>query len=391
MSGPTSAVDLGVYVHVPFCERVCPYCDFAVEAVGRLDAAPEAEYVALVLRELELVRRALGSDLEGRRLATVYFGGGTPSLLRGASIERVLQALDAAFAGPAAEVTLELNPGVLEIARIPEFRTAGITRLSVGVQSLHDSTLKRLGRGHSAAEALGGLEACVRAGFDSLSVDLIYGAPEQQTAELLADVDRVMDLGVPHVSAYALTLEAGTPFAAAAGAGRLTLPGEDDALRMGQLLRSRLAGGRYRQYEISSFARHGHRSGHNQRYWLRRDVLGLGPSAASLLGQRRFQNERGRPAWEAALAAGRRPLASCERLTAREVRQETFALGLRRLDGVSRAAYERRFGVSPEADFGPELAELRGLGLVADRAGWLALTQRGILFADEVFLRFVGR
>ena len=241
MSVPTSSADLGIYVHIPFCEHVCPYCDFSVEAVGQLDRELERAYVELLLRELELARAALRERLEGRRLATVYFGGGTPSLLQAASIERLLRAFSEAFRGSPEEVTLELNPGILECGRVPAYRDAGVTRLSLGLQSLHDLTLKRLGRAHTAAEALRGLEACLVAGFPSLSVDLIYGAPEQSEVELLMDLERVIELGIPHVSAYALTVEPGTPFARAQA--RLRLPDEDKVVRMGCLLRARLAAG----------------------------------------------------------------------------------------------------------------------------------------------------
>ncbi len=391
MSVPTSSADLGIYVHIPFCEHVCPYCDFSVEAVGQLDRELERAYVALLLRELELARAALRERLEGRRLATVYFGGGTPSLLQAASIERLLRAFSEAFRGSPEEVTLELNPGILECGRVPAYRDAGVTRLSLGLQSLHDLTLKRLGRAHTAAEALRGLEACLVAGFPSLSVDLIYGAPEQSEVELLIDVERVIELGIPHVSAYALTLEPGTPFARAHAQGRLRLPGEDEGVRMWSLLRARLAAGGYVQYEISSFSRTGHRSLHNQRYWCRQDVLGLGVSAASLLGELRFQNLKARSAWRAALEAGCRPVEEAEVLSQGGARRETLYLGFRRLEGVSRADFRRRFGAAPEAFFEVELAELRSFGLVCEHAGRLRLTERGVLFAEEVFLSFVGR
>ena len=169
------------------------------------------------------------------------------------------------------------------------------------------------------------------------------------------------------------------------------MPDEDTAATMARDLRARLAAAGYEHYEISSFARPGHRSRHNQRYWLRRDVLGLGPSAASLLGHWRFQNPRERGAWERALRQGTLPAGERERLSPREQRRETLALGFRRLDGVSRAAWRRAFGGRPEGEFAAELGELRSLGLIFDQAGQLRLSERGILFADEVFLRFVGR
>jgi oxygen-independent coproporphyrinogen III oxidase len=383
--------ELGVYVHTPFCERVCPYCDFAVEAARELAPELEQRFVDDLLADLALARAELPA-LQGRRaLATVYFGGGTPSRLQPESIARVLAALGAAFRGPAREVTLELNPVDAELARVAEFRAAGITRLSVGLQSLHDGTLKRLGRAHAGAEALAGLEHCLAAGFASLSIDLIYGAPGQSEAELMADVDRVIDLGVDHVSAYALTIEPGTPFAKARDAGRLELPPEDLPRRLGRLLRARLVAAGLAAYEISSFARPDHRSQHNQRYWLRQDVLGIGPSAASLVAEHRFQNARERGTWQAAVRAGRRELIEDAPVPLEERRRETLALGFRRPEGVSRATWLRAFGAPPETWFAAELRELAELELIAERAGRLRLTERGMLFADEVFLRFTGR
>ncbi len=388
MADGSTAQDLGVYVHVPFCERICPYCDFAVEAVGVLEPGLEARFVELVLRDLELAARRF--DVVGRRLATVYLGGGTPSLLSPESVARLLAALRRHFDGAPEEVTLELNPGVTEIARVPGFRDAGVTRVSVGVQSQDDGTLRRLGRAHAAADARAGLEACLAAGFASVSADLIFGAPQQTTAMALADVEQVVALGVPHVSAYALTLEPGTPFHAARERGKLALPDEDTALAMSRLVRSRLAAAGRAQYEISSFARPGHRSRHNQRYWTRADVLGIGPAAASQIGGRRTRNLRGRAAWAQAIGAGEPACDEDEVVDEAAARRETLYLGLRRLEGVSRAAFQRRFGDAPERWFARELASLREQELVCDAAGGLRLTERGILFADEVFLHFVG-
>jgi oxygen-independent coproporphyrinogen-3 oxidase len=375
-----------VYVHVPFCEHVCPYCDFAVLGVGRLAEADEDAFVALALEEWKGVRE----QVAGRELASVYFGGGTPALLRPDSIARLLDSFCADLRGSDPEITVELNPGQLEVGRVPELRAHGVTRLSIGLQALDDTVLRRLGRAQAAGEALRGLEACLAAGFASLSVDLIYGAPGQTLEMLLRDVDRAIALGVPHVSAYALTLEPGTPFARAAEAGKLDLPDEDTVLAMSRLLRARLGAAGIAQYEISSYARAGHRSRHNQRYWQRLDVLGIGPSAASLLGDRRCRNARDLADWREALAAGRSPVVESEILSSEAARREALYLGLRRLDGVGRADFLRRFGGAPEAYFGPELGALRRRGLIQDEAGAIKLCEAGILFADEVFVGLLG-
>ena len=389
MSSQTSAKragDLGLYVHVPFCEHVCPYCDFAVLGVGRLAESDEDAFVDFALREFALVRESVA----GREVASVYFGGGSPSLLRPTSIARLLEAFRADLHFVAPEITVELNPGRLEVSRLAQLRALGVTRLSVGLQALDDTVLRRLGRAQAGPEALRGLEACLAAGFSSLSVDLIYGAPGQTLETLLRDVESVIDQGVPHVSAYALTLESGTVFARAAERGMLRLPDEDTVLAMSGLLRARLCAAGIAQYEISSYARPGHRSRHNQRYWLRGDVLGIGPSAASLVGLRRFRNARELGDWRAALAEGRSPVVESEILREAAARRETLFLGLRRLEGVRRADYLRRFGRPPEADFEAELADLRRRDLIVDEAGAIRLSERGILFADEVFMGLLG-
>jgi oxygen-independent coproporphyrinogen-3 oxidase len=385
----TGAGPLGVYLHVPFCERVCPYCDFAVVGVRSLRPDVESAFTGAVLRELELACRALGAAVEDRPLATVYLGGGTPSLLEPGSVARLLAALRERFSGEPEEVTLELNPGRVEIARIPGFREAGVTRVSVGVQALEDSVLRRLGRAHRAADARAGLEACLRAGFDSISADLIYGAPGQSPDALLAGARELVSLGVPHVSAYALTIEPDTPFARARARGQLALPGEAEFAETGARLAQLLEAAGLERYEISSWARPGHRSRHNQRYWLREDVLGLGPSAASLIGRQRFQSARGLDEWRRALARAELAWSEHAQLDPDVERREALYLGLRRIDGVDLAAYAARYGAAPANWFPAELAGLEDRGLIETVDGSLRLTARGRLFADEVFLALV--
>ena len=390
MQSPTRAPDIGLYVHVPFCERICPYCDFAVEKAAPLGAKLENGYLDHLEVELERVLAGPASEAAGRRLRTIHLGGGTPSLLAPSSVSRLLSGARAHFSGIPDEITLELNPVTTECSRLPEFLEAGVTRVSVGVQSLSDDTLRRLGRGHRAEEALRGLSACLGAGFDSVSADLIFGAPGQSESGFLDDLERLIELGVPHISAYALTLEPGTPFARAAQRGELPLPDEAATLAMSRRLRARLEAAGPAQYEISSFARPGHASRHNQRYWLRRDVLGIGVGASSLLGSVRWKNHRSRRAWEESLEKGATPVEEREVLAEAEIRRETLFLGFRRNAGVSRAGYFRRFGEAPEHHFAAELRELRQLELIEDRAGSIVLSERGIRFADEVFLRFVA-
>jgi len=387
---------VGVYVHIPFCERVCPYCDFAVTGVRTLAAAREERYVDALLREL--ARRA--PAFEGHALASLYLGGGTPSLLRPGSVARIVTAVHAAFAGRGpVETTLEVNPSTVERERLPAFREAGVNRVSVGVQSFDDAVLKRLGRAHKAAEAHATLAACRDAGFDAVSLDLIFAAPGQTPASLDADLAAALDFAPEHVSAYELTLEPGTPFEAAAGQGRLALPSEDDALAMWEACDAALTAAGYAHYEISNFARPGFEARHNQRYWRRLPVLGPGCGAFSTDPARiktpfgiRRANLRGEAAWLARVEAGESPEAGpAEVLDAATARGEAMFLGLRTAAGVDAAAFAAEFGGPPRACFGPALDDLVRQGLLVEAPdGGLRLTPRGRRFANEVSACFVS-
>jgi oxygen-independent coproporphyrinogen-3 oxidase len=383
--------DLGVYLHVPFCERICPYCDFPVIAARSLEPAAEQRYVAALRTELASRR----GELAGRRLATVYFGGGTPSLLSPESVGELLDAVRGAFAGEPAEVTLEVNPSTLERARLPAFRAAGVDRVSVGIQSFDDTTLRRLGRAHRAREGSLTLAACRAAGFTRLSLDLIAAAPGQDLAAFDRELEAALSESPDHVSVYELTLEPGTPFARAAERGRLAIADEETAARMLERAEERLAAAGYRRYEISSYARPGQEALHNQRYWDRRPVLGLGmgavsndpPAEASPHGARRT-NPRSLAAYLEVVAGARR--AEVEALSPRIARGEAVFLALRTTAGLDAARFAAEFGAPPRAFFRDAIAALCAQGLLEERdTGRLRLTPRGRMLSDSVFAHFV--
>lgn len=387
--------DVGVYLHVPFCERVCPYCDFAVEAARPLAPEREADYVAALLAELEARR----GDFAGLRLATVYLGGGTPSLLEPRSVARLVAAVRAAFGGGAPEeVTLEVNPSTVERARLPGFREAGVDRLSIGIQSFDDLVLRRLGRAHRAEEGHATLAAARAAGFARISLDLIFGVPDQSDASFDADLDAVAAFAPEHVSAYGLTFEPGTPFGRARDEGRIVPPADDRTAELYERAGERLAAAGLPRYEISSHARPGGESRHNRRYWQRRPVLGLGVGAwsseprtpAAPHGARRH-NLRGVDAYLARVAAGGSPQAGeTEVLAPATARGEAVFLALRTSEGLDPADFETEFGAPPEAFFGPAIDELCEAGLLESAEdGPLRLSPRGRLLSDSVFERFV--
>jgi len=387
---------VGVYLHVPFCERVCPYCDFAVVAARTLPAQTEARYASALEGEL----RQRGPVFAGLPLASIYFGGGTPSLLQPDTLARLIAAVRQRLPAGAAEpeITLEVNPSTVERARLPGFRAAGVNRLSIGVQSFDDATLKRLGRAHRAGESHATLAAAREAGFDNLSVDLIYGVPGQDLARLEADLVALTAAAPEHCSAYGLTIEAGTPYQLAVERGQLALPDEELLVAMMDRVHERLEAAGLRQYELSSYARPGREAVHNRRYWERLPVLGLGMGAWSVdpagpdapRGLRRV-NERGLGPYLEAVEEGRSPGAGPpEVLAPATARGEAAFLALRTREGLSAADFAREFGQLPAQFWGAEIAALREAGLLEVSAqGDLRLTRAGQRLSDTVFARLV--
>lgn len=398
-ASPRAQGTLGLYIHLPFCERVCPYCDFAVVAAPHLTAKSEARYVAALTRELE----ARAGSFAGRRLTTVYFGGGTPSLLQPRSFGRLLERARDSFAAEheesPLEITLEVNPSTLERARLPAFRALGIDRISVGVQSFDDVTLRRLGRAHRAEEGVRTLEAARAAGFEKLSLDLILGAPGQTRESFAADLEHALGFEPEHLSVYELTIETGTPFELAARRGQLRRADEDAVVDMLEHLTRRAAAAGLARYEISNYARPGFESVHNLRYWAREPVLGIGmgawsnepPDARAPFGRRRA-NPRDLAGYLASVETepGRVEGGSLEVLTAAQARGEAVFLALRHRAGLCAASFEAEFGLSPRHYFANGIEQLVASGLLAEsRAGDLRLTDRGQLLSDTVFAHFV--
>jgi len=267
---------LALYVHWPWCVRKCPYCDFnSHEPAGGIAAIPEADYLAALRADLEAALPLVW----GRHVVSIFIGGGTPSLLSATGLERLLSDVRALLPLEAdCEVTLEANPGTFEAAKFAAFRAAGVTRLSIGVQSFDDEQLARLGRIHDGAQASAAIEAAQRT-FDEFNLDLMYGLPEQTLDAAQRDVERALSFGPPHLSLYQLTLEANTVFAKYPP----RLPDEDTVAAIGDWIEARTAGAGYGHYEVSAYARAGHRCRHNLNYWQFGDYLGIGAGAHSKL------------------------------------------------------------------------------------------------------------
>ncbi len=392
---------VGVYVHLPFCTRICPYCDVAVVSAKAFDRELEARYTASLRRELE-ARRA---DFGERPLATLYFGGGTPSLFQPESIAELVEAVQKAFppadgGGDPVEITLELNPGTLEIDRLPAFREAGVGRLSIGIQSFDDRQLKRLGRAHRGAVARQTLEAARKAGFDNLSIDLIFAGPGQTRSDLDRDLDELLRWRPEHVSTYELTFEPGTPFGRARASGRMKAFDEDVAADMIGQIEDRLTSSGFERYEISNHARPGFRSSHNGRYWRRQAVLGLGMGAHSMEARgpglphgARRANPRTLSDWFERIELDPAHVGEVELLSVATARGEAIFLALRQREGLVARAFEAEFGAPPRAFFDSEIARTVARGWLEEgvpASGDLRLTPAGRLLADSVAAEFVS-
>ncbi len=372
MSGLRPLPPLGLYLHLPWCRRRCPYCDFNAHALrGELPARP---YVAALLRDLE----AELPRVWGRRVRSVFLGGGTPSLFPPEAVEALLDGLRALLPlDPAAEVTLEANPGTVDRARLEAYRAAGVSRLSLGVQSFQDPLLRALGRIHDARQAREAAAAAREAGFERLNLDLMWGLPGQTPAQAAADVAEALAFDPGHLSHYQLTIEPGTPFHRRPP----PLPGEEALEAMEAACAERLEVAGYRRYEVSAWAREGHRCRHNLNYWRYGDYVGLGAGAHGKLtlagggeGWRILRTVRPEDPERFLERPG--PERVWE-VPPREAAFELMLNGLRLTEGIPEALVEERAGLPLEALAGP-LEEARRRGLLAREPGRLRPTALGL-------------
>ncbi len=378
-----------LYVHVPFCRLVCAYCDF-VTVGGRARDIPR--YAEALLAELAL-RPAPGE------VRTMYFGGGTPSLLTSEQVGRLIRAARDRWERVALdEVTIEANPSAREVPDWEGLRAAGVTRVSLGVQSLRDAELAALARGHSAQEARDAFAKVRAAAFSSLSIDLIYGIPGQGLAEWRDGLQLAIELQPDHVSCYALQLAlAPDEWAAPPRVGALRwrqrmTARQDESLASEQyaLAEEMLAAAGYRHYELSSWAHPGHESLHNQAYWSRRAYTGIGVGAHSYDGAAvRSWNERDLDAYLRVAEQGQRAVAGSETLDEPTRAFEAIALGLRRVDGIDRGAFAAEFGSDPVQRFADAVVEGSAQGLLEEDSDRLRLSARGRLLASEACLLFL--
>ena len=370
----------GIYLHIPFCVRKCAYCDFVSFAEGNV---PEG-YAEALLSEMELVAR--GEEYPAT-FDTVFFGGGTPSLLSGAQMRTILDSLRARFSIRAdAEISMECNPGTVTPEKLAAYRAAGVNRLSIGLQSTHDALLREIGRIHSFDQFLETLSDARAAGFDNINADLMHGLPNQQPEQYLDSLKIVCDLGVQHISAYALILEEHTPLYSRVEKGEVTLPDEDAVADMQDAGIELLERRGYHRYEISNFAQEGFACRHNLNYWRNGEYLGFGVAAHAAVRQgrwTRFANVDTLEEYYRLLSRGKRPLAETIRLTQRDEMFECVMLGLRLVRGVDRAKFLARFGLDVAEAYPAAMEALHRRGWVIETAEAIALNRKGLDLQNE--------
>ncbi len=374
----------GIYIHIPFCRSRCSYCDFAT---GLYESALAERYVASVVSEITSWREVDQPET----VDTIYFGGGTPSLLSPAQLEALMQAVRTRFdVSPNAEVTMEMNPGTVTPETLRAFRILGINRASFGAQTFDDRELARLGRSHSSDDTRRTFSLLREDGFDNVSFDLIAGLPGQTLSAWERNLAEAFALSPEHLSFYLLEVHEGTPLAAHIKTGLQPSPDEDLAAEMYQVMLERAAEAGYEHYEISNLCLPGCESRHNTKYWTGAPYYGFGCSAHSFDGaSRRWANERDLSKYVAVVERNGSPLVEDRRLTEADRRAEAVFLGMRMMAGVRTNEFKELFGVDLGAVHADDLRNFQLAGLIEFDGDLLKLTRAGALLSNEVFAAFV--
>ena len=371
-------IPLELYVHIPFCVRKCQYCDFLS---GPSDEETKDRYIEALLKEIRAAEHT-----EDYEIVSVFIGGGTPSALKAEAIASIMRTLqEQFFFCEDAEVTIEANPGTVDLEKLTIYRNVGINRLSLGLQSTDAEELKLLGRIHSYEEFLKSYEWAREAGFSNINIDLMFAIPGQTGEAWRQHLYQVAELNPEHISAYSLIIEEGTPFAEQ----NLDLPDEDTEYQMYEDTAEILERYGYRQYEISNYAKQGYMCRHNAGYWQRREYLGFGLGASSLYGGMRFSNTHQMQEY---LKESRNPDQIRQDVTvlSRNERIEEFMfLGLRLMTGISRQQFEKTFQVTLDSVYGEVLRKLKSEQLIEEVAGYVRLTEYGIDVSNYVLSEFL--
>ena len=373
---------LGIYVHIPFCRAKCSYCAFVSQVC---DLSVQHSYVAALCREIA----AAGGDFSVTA-DTMFLGGGTPTLLPATDLTQILQAIRETFAlTEDAEISLEANPGTVDVASLKLLRQAGFNRLSLGVQSFDDQVLRGIGRIHQAAEAVQAVGLARSAGFENISMDLMFGLPRQSVDSWRETLARAVSLEPDHISAYGLKLEEETPLAALVAAGQVALPAEGEEEAMYDWLNEFLPQQGFSRYEISNYARPGRECRHNLNYWRYRPYRGFGVAAHSFDGMARFANTEELARYIARMAAGESAEEFRETLADPDRMAEYVFLALRTTAGLSAMDFEVQFRRSFTDYFAVAIAELKKSGMLTNEKEQWRLTEKGLKLSNQAFVKFL--
>lgn len=375
-----------VYIHIPFCMKKCNYCDFYSLPVNTAGALKE-EYCAAVKKEIGMYAREFDKSVQ---VKSIYFGGGTPTVLPARELTGVLNWLYAAFpVANDAEITVECNPGTVNLDYFLRLKDAGVNRISIGAQASQDGLLEKMGRIHRWRDTVCTISQARQAGLENINFDLIYGLPGQTIDQWKESLRDTLSLEVPHIAAYGLKLEPDTPWGRALELGKLEFPDQDISADMLEAAIDILLGADYLHYEISNFAYSGFPSRHNIVYWKNHDYLGVGAAAASHTGHIRRTNVSSLTEYIGGLKQGHFPVGEEELLDQETEMAETIFLGLRLLSGVDRDEFRARFGVNLIDKYSKQVEKLCRTGLLELTPTQIRLSQKGLFLGNEVFLEFL--
>ena len=375
----------GIYLHIPFCKSRCSYCDFATDVFKNQETVER--YVNALCSEIQQSQIPNPKS----QIETVYFGGGTPSLLSASKLEKILNTLQKNFTfDENIEFTLEMNPATVTLEKLRDFKSLGVNRASFGVQTFDDRALKILARGHDANDALNTFKLLREANFDNISFDLIAGLPNQTLQNWEDNLNQALDLQPEHLSLYLLEIHEATPLAEQIRSKRQPFPDEDLAAEMYELMLEKVGKFGYEQYEISNFAKPNFESRHNSKYWLCAPVLAFGVSAHSFDGKNtRWSNERDTNKYVQLIESGESPIVEKNEMTNVQVAGEFAFLRLRLNQGLDLQKYKANFGIDLQTKFAEDLNYLEESGLIKFENNHLKLTKKGMVYSNEVFAVFV--
>lgn len=374
-----------VYIHIPFCEKKCYYCDFNSIAVN---GQPVEEYLAALDKEVELTTQAFPPET----IKTIFIGGGTPSILEPKQLEKLFITIHKYFTNFSNEIefTIELNPGTLTSEKLKVMKDYGINRLSMGVQAFQDELLTYIGRVHTERDVYESINQAKRIGFNNINIDLMFGLPKQTIEMLMESLEKALSLDIQHYSIYSLKVEEKTLFYKWYENNKLPLPTEEDELEMYKLTIAEMEKKGFQQYEISNFAKKGFESKHNITYWKNKDYYGLGAGAHGYINNIRYENHKGLTPYIDSLFNNKLPLADKYSVSEKNKMEDMMMLGLRMLEGVNFKDFKNEFNLELGQVFSKEIEKLINMGLIVLDTEGVRLSKKGLIYGNEVFAEFIS-